>query len=293
MAHQEKTAGDHSIPDVKLDRLVLCASASARKAFRDQPGHRVIRSHLLRSGSGAYQRVLETEDLRTGARMRYYDLPRVLWVPKVKVVLIAGDLQGLTPSDLLSASELLENPRVSLLELALDFPEQAALTTGFVLEHIVFGKSRWTARKVGIVWFGTRRSWKFIRAYKKHKLGVFRVELEFHSSWLRHHGVRDLFDFARIPDLVIRRHLFFCELDWSAVIRNIRRSVPNAGIALRNLKWQKHGLHATLRYLRRELRFTNTHRYLLPLELNNVVARALNRWAAQWPERPFTLQRGI
>jgi hypothetical protein len=123
-------------------------------------------------------------------------------------------------------------------------------------------------------------------------MGVFRIELEFHASWLRHRGVRDLFDFSRVPDLIIRRHIFFCKLDWSTVIRNIRRSVPNAPLALRNLKWQQHDLHATLRYLRRELRFTNTHRYLLPLELNSVVARALNRWAAQWPKRPFTLQRG-
>ncbi len=289
MTQQEKTAGDHSIPDAKLDRLVLYAGASDRKAFRDQLGHRVVRSHLLRSG--AYRRILETEDTCTGARTRYYDIPRVPWVPKVKVVLIAGDVQGLTPSDLLSASELLENPRVTLLELALDFPERAGLSTRFVLEHAVFGKSRWTARKIGIVWFGTRRSSKFVRAYRKPSIGVFRIELELHAPWLRRHHIRDCFDFCRIPDLIMRRHIFFCRLDWVAVIRKIRWSVPNARLALRNLKWQQHDLHATLRYLRHELRLTNTHRYLFPLELNDVAAFALKQWADRWPKRAFSLEK--
>lgn len=156
---------------------------------------------------------------------------------------------------------------------------------------MVFGKSRWTARKADITWFGTRRSAKFVRAYRKPKIGVFRVELEFHSSWLRHHRIKDCFDFWRIPELVMGRHIFFCELNWPVVIRNIRRTVPNAQLALRNLMWERHDLHATLRFLRRELGFRNTHRLLIPLELNKLALSALKRWAAQWPERPFSLRR--
>jgi len=289
MTRQEKTSiSNHPAPQVTLDRTCICATGSDRTAFRDQPGHRVLRSHFLRSG--AYRRVLETENIGTGARTLFYDMPRVPWVPKVKIGLRAGDLQGLGQSDLLGASELLGKSRVSLLELAFDFPVEAGLNTRFVLEHVIFGKSRWTARKVGIVWFGTRRSSKFVRIYQKRTIGVFRIELEFHSSWLRQHGIQDCFDFARIPDLVMRRHIFFCQLDWAAVVRNIRRSVPNARLALRNLEWERSNLHATLRFLRRELRLANTHRFLVPLTLNDLASGALMLWAAQWPLRPFSLR---
>jgi hypothetical protein len=290
MARQEKASIiNYPAPQMTFDRVCIYATEADRTAFRDQPGYRVIRSHFLRFG--AYRRVLETENVGTGARTLFYDLPRVSWVPKFRIVLLAGDVQGLGPSDLLSALELLGKSRVSLLELAFDFPLQAGLNTAFVMEHVVFGKSRWTARKVGIVWFGTRRSSKFVRSYGKAKKGVFRIELEFHAGWLRQHGIRDCFDFDRIPGLVMRRHIFFCQLDWAAVIRNVRRSVPNARLALRNLEWERHDLHATLRFLRRELRFTNTHRFLVPLELNDLAERALKLWAAQWPKRPFGLHK--
>lgn len=289
MTQQEKASiRNHSAPEVTFDRACICADSADRKAFRDQPGHRVLRSHFL--WSGVYQRVLETENVGTGARTLLNDLPRVPWVPQTRLVLRAGDARGLSPSDLLGAFELVDKGRLSMFELAFDFAEQAGLNTAFVMEHVVFGKSRWTARKVGIVWFGTRRSAKFVRSYEKATKGVFRIELEFHAGWLRRHGVKDCFDFRRIPGLVMRRHIFFCQLDWAAVIRNIRRSVPNARLALRNLEWERHDLHATLRFLRRELRFTNTHRFLVPLELNDLAERALKLWAAQWPKHPFGLR---
>jgi len=287
--HLKALDGTQFAPNVNLDRVCISAAASDRKAFRDQPGHKVHRSHFLRSG--AYSRLLETEDTDTGVTTLVYDKRRVPWVPETKVTIRAGDSRGLQSSDLLGAFELLNDGYVSLLELAFDFPEQAGLNIGFAMAHVLFGKSRWTARKANTVWFGTRRSTKFIRAYQKIKLGIFRIELEFHASWLRHHGIRDCFDFFKIPDLVLRRHIFFVRLDWRAVVNKIRQSVPNSRLALRNLEWERHVLHATLRYLRRELRLTNTHRFLLPNELNDVAARALKLWAAEWPTRPFRLRR--
>lgn len=274
-------------PVVKLDRVCLCASACDRKAFRHQPGHRVRRSHFLRSS--AYGRLLETIDTDTGVATVFYDQPRVPWVPETRVSLRASDLHALSPADLLGASELLGKCRLSLFELAFDFPEQAGLTTGFVMEHVMFGKSRWAGRKPGIRWFGTRRSGKYVRAYLKPEIHVFRIELEFHAAWLRRHKIYDCFDLARLPELLMRRHISFCKLNWDAVTRRVCESVPNPALALRNLGWEEHDLHATLRFLRSELGFTNTHRFLLPLPLNDVAARALKRWAVQWPMRPFSL----
>ena len=277
-------------PQVILDRVCICAAASDRKSFRQQPGHRTLPSHFLRSG--AYGRFLKTQNARTGATTLFYDEPREPWVSKTKVVLRAGDEHGLVPSDVLGASELLNESRLTLFELAFDFPEQAGLNTGFVMEHVLFGKSRWAKRKSGIVWFGSRRSSKFVRAYAKRELHVFRIELQFNAGWLRRHKINDCFDFHRIPELVMRRHIWFCELNWAAVIRRIRRSVPNVPLALRNLQWERDRLHATLGFLRGELRFTNTYRFLLTLpHFNDPVMRALEVWAGQWPKRPFRLSK--
>jgi hypothetical protein len=277
-------------PQVNLDRVCICAGDSERTAFRHQPMRRVLRSHFLRSGF--YGRILETQDGRTGARTLFYDQPRVSWVSKTKVVLRAGDAHGLGPADLLGALELLNESRLSLFELAFDFPEQVRLNTGFVMEHVLFGKSRWTRRKPGIVWFGARRSAKYVRAYLKPELNVFRIELEFHAAWLRRHKIYNCFDFRRIPELVLPRHLFFCELNWDAVTRRIRESVPNARLAITNLTWEEDDIHATLRFLRNELHFTNTHRFLIPLPMfNDPATRALEVWAGQWPNHPFKLSK--
>lgn len=123
MSQQQKNANIRNLPAprVTLDRVCIYANAADRKAFRDQLGHRVRRAHFVRLG--AYRRLLEIENLETGARELLYDLPRVPWVPKFKVVLVAGDAEGLGQSALLGVLELLEGSRVSLIELAFDFPE--------------------------------------------------------------------------------------------------------------------------------------------------------------------------
>jgi hypothetical protein len=274
---------------VVLDLVCIRADSVERRAFVHQPGHRVDRGHLLKKG--AYGQVLVTTDIETGATTLYYDRPRAPWFSPTKVTLVASDTHALAPRDLLTAFELLPNARLSRIELAFDFPEQAGLNTGFVMEHVVFGKSRWVARKPGIVWFGTRRSSKFVRAYLKPEMHVFRIELEFHAAWLQRHKIYDCFDFRRIPELVLPRHMFFCNLNWDAVTRRIRESVPHARLALRNLAWEEDDLHATLRFLRGELHFTNTHRFLVPLALNDLATRALEVWAGQWPKRPFRLSK--
>lgn len=276
------------LPSVNLDRVCIHAQTSDRKVFLALPNYIVTRSHFLRSRSSAYRRLLELKSIRTGSTVTFYDSPRAPWIPNVKVLLRASEREGLAAADVLAVLELLDHRRFSLFEIAVDFPKQAGIGLKFVQEHALFGKSRWKSRRIGISWWGTRRSAKFVRVYRRPS-GTFRVELEFHSPWLRQHHIRDCFDFRRIPNLVIPRHLCFYRLDWPAVTRKIRQSLPNPPLALRNLGWGRDDLDGTLRFLRNELSFTNTHRFLVPLALNGRVARALQLWAAQWPRRPFRL----
>ena len=286
---QQHTAPDgiESVPAVVLDRLGLSAQNANRDDFVRQPGYTVVRSHFLRSG--AYERVLETRHMTSGATTLFYDRPRASYFPAIRVLLRAGDKVGLLPADVLGAYEKLENCRISLLELALDFPAPSGVTMGFLLGHTTFGKSRWFGRMAGLNWFGERRSSKLVRVYLRPEKRVLRVEFEFHCGWLRRNGIHDCYDFWKLPQLIVPRHISFCELDWEGVTRYIRRHVPNPALALRNLSWQKNDLNATLRFLRQTLGIRNTHRFLKPLALNEVVFRALKRWAAEWPRRPFKL----
>jgi hypothetical protein len=274
---------------VVLDLVCIRADSVERRAFVHQPGHRVDRGHLLKKG--AYGQVLVTTDIETGATTLYYDRPRAPWFSPTKVKLIASDTHALAPVDLFAAFELLPNARLSRIELAFDFPIESGLTAGFVVRNVLFGKSQWFDRRPGLVRFGTRRSAKFVRAYIKPKLHVFRIELQLNAAWFRRAGIRDCFDFWRIPELVLRRQILFCKLDWDALRRCIKKTVPNADRALELLEWQPDDLHATLRFLRGELRLTNTHRFLIPLALNHEVARALKDWADQWPRHVFGLDK--
>lgn len=274
---------------VILDRVCIRADSCDRRAFVQQPGHRVERGHRLRKGP--YGQVLETTDIKTGVTTLFYDRLRAPWFSPTQVVMIASDKHALAPGDLLAAFELLPNARLSRIELAIDFPEQVGLNVGFVMGHVLFGKSRFANRRPGYVSFGTWRSSKFVRAYRKSELRVFRIELQFNAAWFRRVGIRDCFDFWRIPELVLRRHILFCKLDWDALRHYIKKTLPNADRALELLEWQPDDLHATLRFLRGELRLANTHRFLIPLALNHEVARALKHWADEWPTHVFSLDK--
>lgn len=205
-------------------------------------------------------------------------------------MLVADDATGLRQADVLPLLELLPDVALVLVEIAIDFPQELALGVSFVMAHMLFGKSRYAGRKLGIVWFGTRRSAKFVRAYWKVSIRCLRIELELHSVWLRRHKIADIFDFAKLPGFIVSRHIRVSRLNWPAIHSAISRSGANRSLALRNLRWQARDLYATLRFLRREIGLRNTHRFLIPLKTNRTILEALNAWARQWHRRPFRLR---
>jgi len=276
--------------EVRLDRVGINAGATDRQSIRSLPGFRCVRSHFLRTG--AYQRVLELNNAETGTTILFYDRAMVPWVAKAKFMLIANDKTGLQPAELLAIFELVPDSRLFLVELAFDFDRKLGVTLAFVLAHALFGKSRFRARKPGILWFGTRRSAKLVRAYWKPQIAAFRVELELHSSWLRTHAIRDLFDFSLLPSLIVPRHILFCRVNWDKVSSRLLRVHPNHSLAVRNLFWQRFELHATLSFIRDELAFPNARRFLIPLATNRIVANALNVWAQKWPKHAFYVNPG-
>ena len=135
--------------------------------------------------------------------------------------------------------------------------------------------------KVG--YYGSRKSAKLIRYYFKKELGVFRVEGEFHSSFLRNHQVADEQDLVDVARAFYPQHLRFVEMDWQKLEQYLRKKHgKDAGKAiLRRAQGRAASIQRVTRYLRRK-DVTNVHRFYVPLAINKQVRRALEEWAVQF-----------
>lgn len=133
--------------------------------------------------------------------------------------------------------------------------------------------------------FGTRKSAKWVRCYKKPELGVFRVELELHSDFLRNHQITTLADLTALPSAVYPRHARFVTVSWARLERYLKRAKGAEGQAiLAGAKERAASVHQVCRYLKRH-GVSNPHRFLMPMRLNRMLIAALHRW-----ERKFTLE---
>lgn len=127
--------------------------------------------------------------------------------------------------------------------------------------------------------YGGRKTDKLVRCYEKNSLRVFRVELELHSRLLRLNDISTLDDFLYLPDVAYPKHLQFVEFDWARLEQYLNRRPGDdgprivAGARRRSLSLQR-----VRRYLNRK-GIMNVHRFLVPLEMNEKVSRALDRWA--------------
>lgn len=130
-----------------------------------------------------------------------------------------------------------------------------------------------------VLYFGGRRSDKFVRCYKKERLNVFRVELELHSKLLRCHSVSTLDDFRFLPGVVSPKHLLFVEFDWERLEQYLTKRFGTQGSRVfAGARRRADSLQRVRCYLTRQ-GVVNVHRFLVPLAINAEVVRALKRWA--------------
>jgi hypothetical protein len=135
-----------------------------------------------------------------------------------------------------------------------------------------------TRSELRVLYYGSRKSDKFVRCYSKPGLG-FRVELELHSGLLRHHQISTLEDLRYLPQLIQPKHFQLVDLDWVRLKRYLVHKFGARGHQIlvcaqsraRSIRW-------VLRYLRKN-KVLNPHRFLVPLPVNEAITRALSRWA--------------
>lgn len=131
--------------------------------------------------------------------------------------------------------------------------------------------------KTNRVRYGGRKTGKLVRCYWKPPLDIFRVELELHSRLLR--DISTLDDFFYLPDVVYPQHVQFVRFDWDRLKEAIRKKLgDHAERVITGATKRSDSLQRVRRYLTRN-GVVNIHRFLVPLEINEKVRKALNRWS--------------
>ena len=118
-------------------------------------------------------------------------------------------------------------------------------------------------------------------ATKRRSAEVYRVEVEFHTAWLKSHRIASARDLARLPNLIPRKELRFVRISLKALELALRRHRLPVDANLKRAKELPEGLHRELLRLR-ALGLKNTHRLLIGLKTNERVEKALKDWAAEW-----------
>jgi hypothetical protein len=127
------------------------------------------------------------------------------------------------------------------------------------------------------LYYGGRKTDKLVRCYEKKNLGVFRVEMELHSGLLRE--IRTPDDFWYLPDVVYPSHFQFVTVDWRRLEEYLSNKFGDRGRRLfAGARYRSASLRRVRRYLHRN-GVVNIHRFLAPLEINDQVGKALDRWA--------------
>jgi hypothetical protein len=125
-------------------------------------------------------------------------------------------------------------------------------------------------------------------------LKVLRVELELRSRFLKQHKINDPYDFAKLVEILPGRHIKFVRINGQKLrnrLRGMDFSPEEMAAILEDVAMFEGDVWSTLHYLREAVEMKNSRRVLDPLDLNDVVLDALQKWAAMWPVAPKKLKK--
>lgn len=267
---------------IRLDRVQLVSWAPPGRKPPNIEGFVVTRDSFVRSQTttSTYARCRHFKSLTNDTRLYWQYSRQKGWLKPWKITVVADDLRGLRREEIDRVLKHCRWYRLLLVEVAIDFHPSTGVDRQFIRRHAVFGKSRRPAKKrENVLCYGTRKSAKFVRCYDKVDLGVYRVELELHSSLLRHHDISTVDDLVHLPEVVCPKHLGLVDCDWNQLSRHMAKKMGDRSISLMAAARRRaNSISRLQRYLRRKGVF-NAHRLLVPHAINENVSRALKRWA--------------
>ncbi len=283
--------------NVLLDRWAIAGSGSI-KPPKEIPGFQMLKDFQPRTQGKlrTYDRVRTFRATSSSAELSLQYQPVMPWLEPWKFTLIGDDRSGITYEEAEAVMAQLSNHKITLAELAFDFPEPSKVNRRVVLRHARFGKSQRRKDRggPGAIRYGLRQSPKMVRCYFKSKLGCYRIELEVHSPLLRKFGIIKFFQLGLLAAKLVPAHFQFVGIDWDAVrrylIRRFGKSEANR-ISERARSLSASSLSEAVAYLKRR-GIPNTHRFLRPLKINRAVGEAIRRWARAFPVDEETLLTG-
>lgn len=273
---------DDSMCTVRLDRLQFVADTWSDR-LSEIPGFCVRGDRFVRPQTSVqtYRRVRNHKNSKTETTLDIQYQPRPPWLPPVKVTVTGDDRMGLRRWELQGIFEVFKDPRLLTVELALDFSKTSGVDRAFVLRHGVFGKSHLVGgRLFKDLRFGTRYSDTMIRAYDKVEIPAYRVEIE-----LRRHRITNLADLPNLDALLSPARVSFARIDWTLLADHLSRKKLPVEKILTQVQSYAFSMHRALAFLRSEVGLHNVHRFLRPLEINDVIKEALVAWARMWRSR--------
>ncbi len=295
---EKKQRRDPEWPKVcvpRLDRLKLIITRFERRRVRKLPqipGFQIKADHFVRSQTSVttYRRVRRLENPKSGTKAYLQYWPTHGWLDPLKITVVGCDKTGIPWPDLRTISQAFGDlPRITMVELALDFSPASGVDRHFLLAHARFGKSvvNKTNLYPGVLRYGTRKSARMVRAYAKRAVNAYRVELELHARWLC--LPQSVYLLGNLP--LGERDIQFVELDWPALESHVRRCRPGASKILFEARRRAGSLHRVLEYLRHTAGVNNPHRFLRRMLINEEIMCALNEWCASMRPARYRAER--
>ena len=229
-----------------------------------------------------YQRVRVLESVDSTAKVFWQYQRCKGWLKSWRITLIADDDKGITPHEVRSIVKKCRYYKLVLVELALDFSPLGEVDEQFVTRHAVFGKSRYERDRggPGELRYGSRKSRKLVRCYWKREVNAYRVELELHSALLRRSRIDRAEDLSDVPYVIFPKHVRFVRVSWRRLARYLKRRSPEQRKVILEAARERAGrsLRSAIHLLRRR-GVLNVHRFLTPMQINQVIEAALWKWS--------------
>jgi hypothetical protein len=179
IAAQKKTRGSRDGTQldltVRLDRIRVAAKYYSKVALelvqdlRCVYDYDVTKQKKKKGRKISYGRVCRWVNDSTGTQVEAAYLPMQSWLPECVMTLVGNDRTGLRRREVDEILEGIEGLQLLHVEVALDFDADSIVNGDFVRRHLLAGKARHyrSSRAPGFEYYGTRRSPKFVRCYKK------------------------------------------------------------------------------------------------------------------------------
>jgi hypothetical protein len=269
-----------------VDRLQLLAKPLEKNKIPEFVGFRRIRDSFVHTQTTikTYARAAEYVNDGSGLRVFLQHAPLLPTLWPLKVTLIPNDQRLLVSEDTEHILEQFSRYKTSLVEFVLDFLPESGVDLAFVKAHAQFGKSRPIESRLHTrsIVYGSRNGEKFVRCYSKKNIGAFRIEVEFHSGWLRRHRIAVLEDVRKLPSLVYPQHVRFVKIDWIGLEKYAARRGRPHSRSIQHAKTGFESVHQAMRFLRTGAHVLNVHRFVQLLHVGKEIQEALKKWSRKF-----------